>query len=189
MPSFRRQSLTAYAQPLCETVADLPVPQGTEVLVRVERCGVCHSDLHLQDGYFSLGVALGVFHLDQCAGGRDRHGHQDQERNRRPDDLDRGAFVPGGGLVAAVLAMRHDRIEHRPEHHHADHHADPHDQHVQIVKLVADGGDRFREIEPVFGDGEGGNEERRDTANQASPQCGARALAASGHNLCVSQWS
>ena len=25
------------------------------MLVRVERCGVCHSDLHLQDGYFALG--------------------------------------------------------------------------------------------------------------------------------------
>ena len=24
------------------------------MLVRIERCGVCHSDLHLQDGYFSL---------------------------------------------------------------------------------------------------------------------------------------
>ena len=24
--------------------------------MRIERCGVCHSDLHLQDGYFSLGA-------------------------------------------------------------------------------------------------------------------------------------
>ena len=23
--------------------------------MRIERCGVCHSDLHIQDGYFSLG--------------------------------------------------------------------------------------------------------------------------------------
>ncbi|MBN8921044.1 MAG: alcohol dehydrogenase catalytic domain-containing protein [Rhizobiales bacterium] len=55
MTLFTRQSLTAYAAPLCETVADLPAPQGTEVLVRVACCGVCHSDIHLQDGYFSLG--------------------------------------------------------------------------------------------------------------------------------------
>ena len=47
---FRRQSLTAYAAPLCETIADIPEPRGAEVLVRVARCGVCHSDLHLQDG-------------------------------------------------------------------------------------------------------------------------------------------
>jgi len=55
MTQFHRQSLVAYGQPLCETVADLPVPHGSEVLLRVECCGVCHSDLHLQDGYFALG--------------------------------------------------------------------------------------------------------------------------------------
>ena len=52
---MHRQSLTAYGAPLCETVADAPTPKGTEVLVRVSRCGVCHSDLHMQDGYFLLG--------------------------------------------------------------------------------------------------------------------------------------
>src|SRR6185437_2891343 len=55
MTAMRRQSLVAYGQPLCETVIDPPQPRGTEVLVRVERCGVCHSDLHLHDGYFALG--------------------------------------------------------------------------------------------------------------------------------------
>ncbi|BAT60965.1 alcohol dehydrogenase [Variibacter gotjawalensis] len=53
--NFRRQSLVVYGQPLCETVAEVPVPQGTEVVVRIERCGVCHSDVHIQDGYFSMG--------------------------------------------------------------------------------------------------------------------------------------
>ena len=52
---MHRQSLKAYGEPLCETVIDPPRPQGTEVLVRVERCGVCHSDLHMQDGFFLLG--------------------------------------------------------------------------------------------------------------------------------------
>ena len=55
MRQLRRQSLTAYAAPLCETIVDCPEPAGTQVLVRVERCGVCHSDLHMQDGYFRLG--------------------------------------------------------------------------------------------------------------------------------------
>ena len=50
-----RQSLTAYGAPLCETVIEAPRPQGSEVLVRIARCGVCHSDLHMQDGYFLLG--------------------------------------------------------------------------------------------------------------------------------------
>ncbi len=52
---MHRQSLTAYGAPLCETVVDAPKPQGSEVLVRIARCGVCHSDLHMQDGYFLLG--------------------------------------------------------------------------------------------------------------------------------------
>ncbi len=65
MTKMHRQSLVAYGQPLCETVADCPAPRGSEVLVRIERCGVCHSDLHLQDGYFLLG---GDKRLDVTAG-------------------------------------------------------------------------------------------------------------------------
>jgi len=52
---IRRQSLTAYGAPLCETAGEVPRPQGSEVLVRIARCGVCHSDLHMQDGFFLLG--------------------------------------------------------------------------------------------------------------------------------------
>ena len=55
MTQMHRQSLTAYGAPLCETVVEAPRPQGTEVLVRIARCGVCHSDLHMQDGFFTLG--------------------------------------------------------------------------------------------------------------------------------------
>jgi len=65
MTKMHRQSLVAYGQPLCETVVDCPTPRGSEVLVRIERCGVCHSDLHMQDGYFSLG---GDKKLDVSAG-------------------------------------------------------------------------------------------------------------------------
>ena len=55
MTQMHRQSLTAYAAPLCQTVVECPRPKGSEVLVRIARCGVCHSDLHMQDGYFLLG--------------------------------------------------------------------------------------------------------------------------------------
>ncbi len=55
MAKLLRQSIIAFGAPLCETVGTCPDPKGTEVLVRVNRCGVCHSDLHIQDGYFVLG--------------------------------------------------------------------------------------------------------------------------------------
>jgi D-arabinose 1-dehydrogenase-like Zn-dependent alcohol dehydrogenase len=55
MPLMRRQSIVKFDAPLCETVAETPKPIGKEVLVRIERCGLCHSDLHIQDGYADLG--------------------------------------------------------------------------------------------------------------------------------------
>ena len=55
MPMMRRQSLVKFDAPLCETIAETPEPRGREVLVRIERCGLCHSDLHIQDGYADLG--------------------------------------------------------------------------------------------------------------------------------------
>lgn len=49
MARMVRQSLVKFDAPLCETIVDTPKPQGREVLVRIERCGLCHSDLHIQD--------------------------------------------------------------------------------------------------------------------------------------------
>jgi D-arabinose 1-dehydrogenase-like Zn-dependent alcohol dehydrogenase len=44
-----------HGKPLQRVMKDTPKPQGGEVLVRVTRSGVCHSDLHIWDGYFDLG--------------------------------------------------------------------------------------------------------------------------------------
>jgi len=52
MLSYR---VTKFGQPLEAATAADPVPKGTEVLLKVTGCGVCHSDLHLWDGYFDLG--------------------------------------------------------------------------------------------------------------------------------------
>ena len=38
-----------------EVDAPTPEPVGEEVLVKVEVCGVCHSDVHIWDGFFDLG--------------------------------------------------------------------------------------------------------------------------------------
>ena len=65
MTRMRCQSLVAYGAPLCETIIEAPRPQGSEVLLRVNHCGVCHSDLHMQDGYFRL---AGDNKLDIAAG-------------------------------------------------------------------------------------------------------------------------
>lgn len=40
---------------LVERELDDPVPNGSEVLVRVLSCGLCHSDLHFHEGFFDLG--------------------------------------------------------------------------------------------------------------------------------------
>lgn len=47
--------LAAFGQPLVRREGALPEPRGSEVLLRVFACGVCHSDLHMHDGYFDLG--------------------------------------------------------------------------------------------------------------------------------------
>jgi alcohol dehydrogenase/propanol-preferring alcohol dehydrogenase len=45
----------AFGRPLSQVLRETPKPQGSEVLLRVGSCGVCHSDVHLHDGYFDLG--------------------------------------------------------------------------------------------------------------------------------------
>ena len=45
----------AYGEPLALAETPTPEPTGTEVLVRIRACGVCHSDVHLWQGYFEMG--------------------------------------------------------------------------------------------------------------------------------------
>jgi propanol-preferring alcohol dehydrogenase len=47
--------IAEHGRPLQRVVSETPRPAGSEVLVRVTRSGVCHSDLHIWDGYFDLG--------------------------------------------------------------------------------------------------------------------------------------
>ena len=44
-----------HGKPLQRAVRETPQPKGKEVLVRITRSGVCHSDLHIWDGYFDWG--------------------------------------------------------------------------------------------------------------------------------------
>ena len=44
----------AFGKPLAQALRETPRPVGSEVVLRVGSCGLCHSDVHLQDGYFDL---------------------------------------------------------------------------------------------------------------------------------------
>lgn len=44
-----------FGKPLVQAIREVPPASGTEVVVRITTCGVCHSDAHMQDGYFDLG--------------------------------------------------------------------------------------------------------------------------------------
>ncbi|MCP5372872.1 MAG: alcohol dehydrogenase catalytic domain-containing protein [Hyphomicrobiales bacterium] len=52
MKSYR---VTAYGAALEIQEQATPTPKGSEVLLRTTACGVCHSDVHLWEGYFDLG--------------------------------------------------------------------------------------------------------------------------------------
>lgn len=44
-----------HGAPLQQVERAIPTPTGTEVLVKVQAAGLCHTDLHLWDGYYELG--------------------------------------------------------------------------------------------------------------------------------------
>lgn len=52
MQSYR---LEEFNKPFVATESSTPVPCGKEVVVDVSACGLCHSDVHLYEGFFDLG--------------------------------------------------------------------------------------------------------------------------------------
>lgn len=52
---MRKIAFTDWGGPLAAVEEPTPEPRGSEVLVEVEVCGVCHSDVHMWDGYFDMG--------------------------------------------------------------------------------------------------------------------------------------
>lgn len=53
--TMKSYQLVDWGKPLQLRIREKPQPQGEEVLVKVEAAGVCHSDIHLRDGFFDLG--------------------------------------------------------------------------------------------------------------------------------------
>ena len=58
-------AITEPGKPLQKITEADPVPHGTEVLVKVSHCGVCHSDLHLWKGEYDLGGGKKLNILDR----------------------------------------------------------------------------------------------------------------------------
>ena len=53
-----------WGKPLERIERITPMPRNTEVFVRLKYCGVCHSDVHIRDGYFDLGGGR-RFHMSE----------------------------------------------------------------------------------------------------------------------------
>jgi D-arabinose 1-dehydrogenase-like Zn-dependent alcohol dehydrogenase len=62
---MRSYQVTQWGQPLEPRDKPTPQPQGTEVLVAIDACGVCHSDLHIWSGYFDLGDGVRITAADR----------------------------------------------------------------------------------------------------------------------------
>lgn len=95
---MKSYDVTEWGQPLQQALKATPVPTGTEVLVRVKYCGVCHSDVHIRDGYFDLG------------GGRKFH--MTERGMKLPVTLGHEPYgtVLGGGPDAGDLPVGSDRL-------------------------------------------------------------------------------
>ncbi|HEX7564014.1 MAG TPA: alcohol dehydrogenase catalytic domain-containing protein, partial [Bradyrhizobium sp.] len=52
---MRGWAVVRNGQPLEAVEVTTPEPTGTQVLLKTTYCGVCHSDLYFQDGYYDLG--------------------------------------------------------------------------------------------------------------------------------------
>ena len=52
---MRAWAVVESGAPLREIELPTPEPSGTQVLIEVTHCGVCHSDLHIWDGYYDVG--------------------------------------------------------------------------------------------------------------------------------------
>ena len=52
---MKSYKVVEFGKPLQKVEEANPAPQGSEVLVRITAAGVCHSDVHLWEGYFDMG--------------------------------------------------------------------------------------------------------------------------------------
>lgn len=52
---MKSYDVTEWGQPLQKAIRATPTPGPQEVLIRLRYCGVCHSDVHVREGFFDMG--------------------------------------------------------------------------------------------------------------------------------------
>ena len=87
-----------HGRPLQSVLRDTPQPTGAEVLVRLTRSGVCHSDLHIWDGYFDLGGGKKFYVKDRGCVPPFTLGHEPYGRVAAMGPEARGV-APGGHYI------------------------------------------------------------------------------------------
>ncbi len=60
---MKSYQVTEFGKPLELREYENPIPKGKEVLIKISACGVCHSDLHLAEGFFDLGNGKKLLYL------------------------------------------------------------------------------------------------------------------------------
>ena len=79
-----------FGKPLALRVYENTIPKGKEILIKILACGVCHSDLHLADGFFDLG---------------------DGKRITLADRGTKLPFTPGHEITGSIVAKGEDAKE------------------------------------------------------------------------------
>ncbi|KAK4551370.1 hypothetical protein LTR86_011211 [Recurvomyces mirabilis] len=70
-------AVVEHGKPLQKLTLPLHQPTGSEVVVKVTHCGVCHSDLHFWEGFFDLGGSRGRVSIKESGFGLPRAvGHE-----------------------------------------------------------------------------------------------------------------
>ena len=83
----------------------MPTPGNEEALIRITASGVCHSDVHIQDGYFAL-AGSGVSQATAGAGHAERLARGSSDEHFRRFNLARAHTLGDGRHVAEVWNFR-----------------------------------------------------------------------------------
>jgi alcohol dehydrogenase, propanol-preferring len=62
---MRSLQVAEFGEPLVWNERPAPEPEGAEVLLKTLSCGICHSDLHIWDGFYEMGSGKRLYAKDR----------------------------------------------------------------------------------------------------------------------------